>query len=109
MIEEWIGENINAGDTIIHGGCRGVDMMANDIAAQRGDINIIQFNADWKRYGRGAGPIRNRKMLDEGNPDLVVGFTDNIEESKGTRNMLTQANARNIPTMIRSRLMYEPF
>jgi len=51
----------------------GVDLQAltwadsNDIPRQR-------FIADWTSYGRGAGPVRNRKMLDDFQPDLLVVF-----------------------------------
>jgi hypothetical protein len=30
--------------------------------------------ADWKRFGRAAGPMRNERMLKEGRPDLVIAF-----------------------------------
>ena len=39
-------------------------------------------------------------MLDEGEPDYVVGYTTNIENSRGTKNMLNQSVERNIPTFL---------
>lgn len=102
IITNWIRDNLSPGDILIHGGCRGADRIANNIAKAYGDdyFTIIQYNANWRRYGRGAGPIRNRQMLIDGNPDLVVGFTNDIENSKGTKNMIEQAHKHNIPTMI---------
>jgi hypothetical protein len=47
---------------IIHGGCRGVDSLADYFAHQRG-IRTKIYKAEWDRYGRSAGPRRNRKML----------------------------------------------
>jgi hypothetical protein len=38
--------------------------------------------------GRLAGLIRNRKMLLEGRPNLVLAFHDNLESSRGTKNMV---------------------
>lgn len=58
-----------------------------------------QFPADWTRnkYKNGAeGPIRNKRMLDEG-AEIVYAFHPNLEQSKGTRNMINQALRRNIP------------
>ncbi len=57
---------------LIHGDARGADRLAGEWARERG-IEVLACPADWKRYGRGAGPKRNRQMLVE-NPDLVVAF-----------------------------------
>lgn len=32
------------------------------------------YPADWKRYKKGAGPIRNKQMLEQGKPDIVLAF-----------------------------------
>ena len=76
-----------SGTVIIHGACRGADKLAGE-AAQLLGFSIIEYPAEWGKYGRAAGPIRNRQMLEEGQPNLVLGFHDNISESKGTKNML---------------------
>jgi hypothetical protein len=55
-----------------------------------------RYPADWNAYGPGAGPIRNKQMLDSG-IDYVVGFHDDIESSRGTRNMLRQCARASIP------------
>jgi hypothetical protein len=73
-------------DLIIEGGARGADHLAADWAFQRG-VNRDRYNADWEAYGRMAGGIRNKQMLDEGNPDLVIAFPG----GSGTRNMIRQA------------------
>jgi len=61
------------GDGIIHGAARGADRLADEWAKDRG-VPVRSFPADWKKHGKGAGPIRNQQMLDEGKPDLVVAF-----------------------------------
>lgn len=73
-------------DTIIHGGARGADSCAHVAAVEHG-IEVRAIPADWKRYGRGAGHIRNETMLDE-KPDLVVYFHADLTSSKGTKHMV---------------------
>lgn len=69
---------------IIHGAARGADSLASSVAKQLG-IPVLKFPALWEKYGRAAGPIRNQQMLDEGDPNFVLAFHDDIEHSKGTR------------------------
>lgn len=42
---------------------RGADLLAREWAVARGDVSVIEVEADWDKYGRGAGPIRNAMML----------------------------------------------
>jgi hypothetical protein len=75
---------------IIHGGCYGIDMYAHGIAMELGfDVKI--YPAQWDIYGKGAGPVRNKKMLTDENPDLVLAFHPDIESSRGTKNTILQA------------------
>lgn len=74
---------------VIHGGARGADIMAGEWARQRG-IDCIAYEANWELEGRSAGPLRNKRMLDEGFPDLVVAFPG----GRGTANMIRQATER---------------
>jgi len=76
-------------ELVIHGAARGADTMAGQWAQRRG-IACIAYKADWKHEGRAAGPIRNKRMLDEGSPDLVVAFPG----GRGTANMVGQARER---------------
>ena len=73
---------------IIEGEAKGADSLAREVGEELG-IEVEKYPADWAAYGRAAGPIRNSKMLKAGKPDIVVGFHDNISESKGTKNMLS--------------------
>lgn len=58
------------------------------------------YPADWKTYGRAAGPIRNRQMLTCGQPDLVLAFHDALEISKGTANMVKIARKAGVPVVV---------
>ncbi len=84
---------------IIEGEAEGADLLARSVAEEIG-FTVEPYPANWARYGRGAGPVRNRQMLDEGQPHLVLAFHDNIQESKGTADMVKQAAKRGIETLI---------
>jgi hypothetical protein len=60
-------------DVVIHGGARGADLLAEKWAIANG-VRHIGYMADWEAYGRAAGPIRNRRMIQEAKPDLVIAF-----------------------------------
>lgn len=71
---------------LMQGGATGADAFANQWAHNNKVLNHT-YDADWKKYGPSAGPIRNRRMLYGGKPDLVVAFPG----GKGTANMLKLA------------------
>ncbi len=48
--------------TLVVGGAVGVDIYAENWAIARG-VPVEVHKADWKKYGRAAGPIRNREMI----------------------------------------------
>ena len=68
---------------IISGGARGADQLAIEWAKINGVSHNV-YPADWYKYGRSAGYIRNSYMLNEGQPDLVVAFRGGF----GTKNMV---------------------
>lgn len=80
--------------TLIHGGARGVDQMAGNFGIGCG-LEVIEFKADWGKYGKAAGPIRNKQMIDEGRPDLGVAFPGGF----GTANMIKQLDSAGIPVI----------
>lgn len=85
---------------VIEGEATGADTLGRQWAEYR-RLPVRKFPADWKKYGKAAGPIRNKQMLDEGKPDLVVAFPLNgLENSKGTKNMVKQARAAGIKTIV---------
>ena len=76
---------------IIHGGARGADMLAGTWAICS-HIQYEVYHADWKRYGRAAGHMRNTEMLVRGRPDAVLAFPG----GRGTANMVAQAKRAGI-------------
>lgn len=77
-------------NTIIHGGATGADDMAGRWASEN-DVPELVFRAEWRRYGRRAGPMRNERMLREGKPDRVLAFQPTDRDTRGTMNMVRQA------------------
>ncbi len=86
-------------EVVIHGAATGADEMAGRAADALG-IPVEVFPADWQKYGRAAGPIRNKQMLNEGQPDLVLAFHDDIGHSRGTKHMVTIAGEANVDVVI---------
>lgn len=83
---------------IIEGEARGADKMAAAIATRR-KMKVLKFPANWNKYGKAAGPLRNEQMLEEGKPDIVHAFymMETINDSKGTTHMVELAKDRGIP------------
>lgn len=79
---------------IIEGGATGADFLARRFGDFK-NIPVRTFDADWKKHGTAAGPIRNRQMLEEGKPDLVVAFPG----GRGTANMIEQARAAGVKVL----------
>jgi hypothetical protein len=99
IIREWLLKLQDWGyDTVIEGKARGADTIAGREAKSMG-FNVIEYPAEWDKYGKAAGPIRNRKMLDN-KPQLVVAFHNNIEQSKGTKDCITEAKKRGIGVIL---------
>lgn len=82
---------------IIHGMARGADTLGGAYAELHG-IPVDAYPALWDTYGRRAGPIRNARMLKEGQPDLVVAFRGS--NSRGTQNMIDQAKKAGVETVV---------
>ncbi len=81
---------------VIHGGAKGVDTIAAKAADFLG-IETVCFPAQWHMYGRAAGPIRNTQMIKEGKPDYLLAFHPDINNSKGTKHMISEAKKHKIP------------
>jgi hypothetical protein len=71
---------------VIEGGARGADYLGK-LWAEREGIPVFECRANWNRFGKRAGHIRNGWMIEHGKPDLVVAFPG----GRGTENMIAQA------------------
>ena len=79
---------------VIHGGALGADTASGEWAKSEG-VKVTSYPANWKKHGKAAGPIRNRQMIEEGKPDIVVA----LPGGRGTANMIAQAEERGIPVV----------
>ncbi|MEO0638432.1 MAG: DUF2493 domain-containing protein [Bacteroidota bacterium] len=78
-------ESLNAEKEIefVSGGARGADRLGEAYARERG-YPIKRFPADWKKWGKMAGPIRNQQMAEYA--DGAIVFWDG--KSRGTRSLI---------------------
>jgi hypothetical protein len=92
---------ISASDLeMVEGECRGADKCCRVVAEQLG-IKVIPEPAQWKKYGKAAGPIRNQRMLDV-HPDikLCLAFHDTLDGSRGTKDMVNRCKKAGIPVWL---------
>jgi hypothetical protein len=74
--------------TLIHGECpTGADKIAADYATEL-KWTVIPEPADWKKYGKSAGPIRNQKMINDHKPNVALAFS--LNQSSGTANCVSR-------------------
>lgn len=81
---------------IVHGDARGADRLAAEEAGKAG-LLVEAHAADWDRYGKNAGLVRNAEMAELG-ADLCVAFWDGA--STGTQHMMNVARMSDIPVRI---------
>jgi hypothetical protein len=89
---------------VISGGAKGADTLAHtwaEFGIKQGfsHLETEYYPADWATHGKAAGVIRNHQMLTEGKPELVYAFRIN-GESRGTDNMVSQAQHAGIPVLV---------
>lgn len=71
---------------IVSGCANGADKLGERYALEKGYI-IKQFPADWSKFGKSAGYIRNTQMAEYA--DALIAFWDG--KSKGTQHMINLA------------------
>ena len=64
----------------------GADYLGERFAKENG-YAVKKFPANWSKYGKSAGPIRNKEMAEYA--DMLIAFWDG--KSKGTKNMIDLA------------------
>lgn len=77
---------------IIEGNATGGDEIGV-LTSEVMDIPLKTFPASWSEYGFSAGPMRNKQMLEEGKPDIVVAFPG----GKGTEHMKRISRRAGVP------------
>ncbi len=87
---------------VIQGGAKGVDCLANRWAEEQ-RIPVTEFKADWKRFGKAAGPIRNREMA--ANAEALIAIWDGV--SRGTKNMIDLATEGGLTVFVYAQPTFE--
>jgi hypothetical protein len=91
----------HAGDepfTIVHGDCpTGADSMADGVVRLVTWLRVERHPADWTSYGKRAGYIRNKAMVDAG-ADICLAFIRN--NSRGATMCAGLAAKAGIPVVI---------
>lgn len=84
---------------IVSGHAKGADQLGEKYAAENG-IPVAVMRPDWKRYGRAAGFVRNREMLEYAAEEtaVVIAFWDG--KSKGTKNTIETAKKLGLTTEV---------
>lgn len=94
-------EKTHALPTLVHGGATGADTEAARMGQQLLNLPTEVHRADWTKYGRAAGPIRNKEMVNLG-ADLCLAFPDHPkgQGSRGTWGCIDLAHQAGIPVYV---------
>lgn len=87
--------NLPVPTEVVSGGAMGVDHEGEKWAQIMG-IPVKHFPADFKKYGKAGGPIRNREMALYA--DALLAIWDG--KSRGTRNMVMEMRKLNKPVFL---------
>jgi hypothetical protein len=88
---------MHQGITLVHGDGRGLDKLAAKTWTQAGE-DALAVPADWDRYGKRAGPLRNQQMVDLGGYIACIAFP--LPGSRGTWDCVRRAELADIPVMV---------
>jgi len=101
LIEHWL--TLLKPRLVIHGRAYGADRLAGQ-AAEALEIETISQAANWTRYGKAAGPLRNQQMIDKHKPTHVIAFHHDLTQSRGTRDMVKRSlTAKLKPLQVRGK------
>lgn len=80
---------------VIHGAAPGADQLGA-LVADNLMIPVDPVPAEWEKFGPGAGPIRNGRMLNKllkfkADKKLVLAYHKDLSKSKGTKDMVKRA------------------
>lgn len=81
---------------IVSGGAQGADALGERYAREN-NFKIERYIAEWDKYGKSAGPKRNKKMAEIS--DFVICFWD--EKSRGTKSMIEYSKKCDKPIKIK--------
>ena len=80
---------------IVSGAARGADILGEQYAKEKGH-SLKQFPAEWDKFGKRAGYLRNEDMAKYS--DALIAFWDG--KSKGTEHMISLAKKHNLKVKV---------
>lgn len=88
--DKILSRKVNEGEeiVIVSGTARGADTLGEKYAEERG-YKIERYPANWDKYGKRAGYLRNKKMAEVSNACIV--FLSPKAENKGSKMMISIA------------------
>lgn len=91
----FLSRKINDGSkvVIVSGCARGADQLGEKYASERG-LAVLKFPANWDKYGKRAGYLRNKNMADVAN--ACIAFLDSNRENIGTKMMIRIAREQKL-------------
>jgi len=98
VLDDYI-KNIDDNVEIVSGHCRGADMLGEQYAKDHG-IPLVLFPADWSKYGKRAGYIRNNQMAKYASEKNGVLIAFPIGEARGTKMMIRIAHNYDLETEV---------
>lgn len=110
FFKEELAKYVTGSDTIVSGGAKGVDSLAERFSREQLEKEPIVYEADWDdfsepcvikqgKYGKFnalAGMKRNTTIVE--NSELVIAFWNG--QSSGTEDSITKAKKLSIPTIV---------
>lgn len=93
---EWQLRRLAPGDIVVHGHhWEGADAITDTIAVELGLV-VRRYQANWKKFGRVAGPKRNQEMIDKEHLpkepiEVCLAFAENFAAAHGTSDMRRRA------------------
>lgn len=86
---------INFSSAVVSGTAEGADRFG-ELWAEKNHIRVIRVPADWKNYGKRAGPMRNKIMAERA--EGLVAVWDGV--SRGTHSMISLARKHGLRVFI---------
>lgn len=81
---------------LVFGDCpTGADLFALEWAIEN-EVPYVRREADWRIYGRYAGPHRNIQMVDFDKPEICLAFFQEGASNRGTRNCSRYAKSKGV-------------
>lgn len=81
---------------IVSGMARGADSLGVKYSESHQPIKLTKFPANWDKYGKSAGYIRNKEMANYA--DALIAFWDG--KSRGTQHMINLASQKGLKIKI---------